>query len=465
MIYIGVDLGTTSICCVAVDSEIWQIKEIKTALNTTTVKTDNAWDKKQDADKIYHIAKNLIDSMINSYSNVGGIAFSTQMHGILYVNKKGNAVSPLYTWQNHCSNLISKKTNMPYYKELESQLGRNVPTGYGLSTHYTLQKLNKIPNTACKFCSIGDYVAMKLIQRVEPVSDITLAESYGAVFLGEKNYNYTNLKKSLINTSFLPEIIASDTVIGTYKNIPIITAIGDNQASFLGSITNLYTDAVISLGTSGQITCFSKDLLTVQGVETRPFLKNGFILSGASLCGGHAYTLLKNFFTETLNWFGNNELTVNNSIFKKLDTISPLDFNSLPIITTTFYGTRTNPHAYAQIQGLNENNFSPQHITAGVVLGIITELKDFFELFPPKIKNHIIQIFGSGSFFNKHPFVQQCCEKLFNLPVYKTPYNEEGAFGAIINIGIALNRFSSYNEAVSQIKAFNNDRKQTISKN
>ena len=460
MIYIGIDLGTTSLCCTAVESADWHIKKIKTCPNGAHVDAKEAWDKKQNADTIYAAAKNLIDSVFAEHDGkIGAIAISTQMHGIVYTDKSGNALSPLYTWQYRRSALKCEKSGIPYYKELEQKLGKTCPPGYGLATHYTLRSCGEVPAHAHKICSIGDYVAMKLAGNKEPVSDITLAESFGAAFLGEKNYTCAKLRSADIDPALLPDIVESDAVIGTYRNVPVVTAIGDNQASFLGAITDLYSNAVISLGTSGQITCYSEKPVHIEGVETRPFPKKGYILSGASLCGGYAYALLKRFFSATIKWLCGKETEENCNVYKKLDEINPLGIPNIPAIKTSFCGTRTAPDAKALIEGIDEYNFLPQNITAGLVLGIINELKDFFNLFPQEIRKNIVQLYGSGSFFNKHPFVQNCCEKLFGLPVQKTPRDEEGAFGAAINAGMALGDFSDYNQAVQKIKALNDDGK------
>ncbi|WP_314849294.1 hypothetical protein, partial [Treponema lecithinolyticum] len=158
-------------------------------------------------------------------------------------------------------------------------------------------------------------------------------------------------------------------------------------------------------------------------------------------------------------WPRGNHPAESCNVYKKLDEINPFDIPNIPIVKTSFCGTRTVPDAKALIDGIDEYNFLPQNISAGLVLGIINELKDFFNLFPQDIRTNIVQLCGSGSFFNKHPFVQNCCEKLFDLPVQKTPRDEEGAFGAAINAGMALGDFSDYNEAVQKIKALNDDGK------
>ena len=165
------------------------------------------------------------------------------------------------------------------------------------------------------------------------------------------------------------------------------------------------------------------------------------------------------FFSETIKWLCGKETEESCNVYKKLDEINPFDIPNIPFVKTSFCGTRTVPDAKALIEGIDEYNFLPQNISAGLVLGIINELKDFFNLFPQDIRTNIVQLYGSGSFFNKHPFVQNCCEKLFCLPVQKTPRDEEGAFGAAINAGMALGDFSDYNQAVQKIKALSDDGK------
>ena len=45
-------------------------------------------------------AKDLLDYFLDQYPEVKRIGLTGQMHGILYVDKAGRCVSPLYTWQD-----------------------------------------------------------------------------------------------------------------------------------------------------------------------------------------------------------------------------------------------------------------------------------------------------------------------------------------------------------------------------
>jgi len=48
-------------------------------------------------------------------------------------------------------------------------------------------------------------------------------------------------------------------------------AVGDNQASFLGSVQDFQTSLLFNLGTGGQLSCYSRHYLTCSELEIRPF--------------------------------------------------------------------------------------------------------------------------------------------------------------------------------------------------
>ena len=54
------------------------------------------------------------------------------MHGILYVDENGNALSPLITWQDERGNLQRK--NLSYAKELSLLTSYEMATGFGVTT-------------------------------------------------------------------------------------------------------------------------------------------------------------------------------------------------------------------------------------------------------------------------------------------------------------------------------------------
>lgn len=88
----------------------------------------------------------------------------------------------------------------------------------------------------------------------------------------------------------------SSGMLGQYKGIPVTVALGDNQASFLGSVGFQENTVLLNMGTGGQISVLSDQLFEGNGIEARPFTKGKYLLVGASLCGGRAYAVLEKFF-------------------------------------------------------------------------------------------------------------------------------------------------------------------------
>ncbi len=66
------------------------------------------------------------------------IGMTGQMHGMLYVDHRGEAVSPLYTWQDGNGNELTKDGRT--YAEILGEATGTAASGYGLTTHYYLQK-------------------------------------------------------------------------------------------------------------------------------------------------------------------------------------------------------------------------------------------------------------------------------------------------------------------------------------
>ena len=61
--------------------------------------------KAQDPEKIWRIVKGCIDVLLEEHGDPACIGITGKMHGMLYVDACGEAVSPLYTWQDGRGNL------------------------------------------------------------------------------------------------------------------------------------------------------------------------------------------------------------------------------------------------------------------------------------------------------------------------------------------------------------------------
>ncbi|MBO5909404.1 MAG: hypothetical protein J6Q67_06505, partial [Clostridia bacterium] len=105
---IGIDIGTTSICGVVIDAKTGKVLKSKTVNSDAFIKSDKNFEKIQSADKIIKLATEISESFISK--ETVSIGVTGQMHGIVYTDKDGNAVSPLYTWQDLRGNEPYKNT-------------------------------------------------------------------------------------------------------------------------------------------------------------------------------------------------------------------------------------------------------------------------------------------------------------------------------------------------------------------
>lgn len=187
MVAISLDIGTTKICAIAVDAESGAVLEVLSEANCF-LPADDAHERIQDADRILEIAESLCEVLIRKYSPVLCIGLTGQMHGILYLNRAGKAVGPLYTWQDQCGNL-PYKDHLSYAEYLTENSPYRMAAGFGLTTCFYDTRTGRLPKEACRICTIMDYVAMGLTGRTDPVMHASNAASFGFFDLSRDDFD------------------------------------------------------------------------------------------------------------------------------------------------------------------------------------------------------------------------------------------------------------------------------------
>ena len=110
---IGIDLGTTSISGILYDVSSKNLIKSLSKNSNAFIPTDNPWEKIQNAEKIIGVATEIINELVDT--DVAVIGVTGQMHGIVYYDNNGLAVSPLYTWQDGRGDLPYKNTTYAEY--------------------------------------------------------------------------------------------------------------------------------------------------------------------------------------------------------------------------------------------------------------------------------------------------------------------------------------------------------------
>ncbi len=437
MYYIGIDIGTTSICGVRYNSEACNgcseensdevsLKTI-TLPNDSTISGNNYDERLQDPQRIYEIVVGILDNLLQDGKEVMGIGVTGQMHGMLYTDATGNAVSPLVTWQDGRGNRKINDTET-YAEAMTRITGYPVATGFGLLTHYYNSLNNLVPHGASRISTIMDYVVMKLTNGSVPVIDSSNAASLGVFDKTELRFDAEALGKLNIDTRLLPVVASGKTAVGYYKNIPVFPAIGDNQAAFIGSVADREEAVHVTVGTSSQISVYSPQYIELPELDTRPLPGGGYIIVGAELCGGYSLTLLKNFFSEVLKHISGDTPT-DDEIYACMATM-PRGGEAPLTVDTRFDGTRQDPAKRGGISGISSTNFLPGNLVEGFLSGISIALYDYYKLLPASIRENKKMIVASGNGLRKNLRLREVFEETFSLPMTLSDCREEAAYGA-----------------------------------
>lgn len=424
---IGLDLGTTTISLVIVD-ENGRVFSQQTLENKSSLEGKH-FERLQDVKVIEQIAIQAINKTLCNYTDVCCIGITGQMHGIVYVDKKGNALSPLYTWQDFRGEQLYV-ANESYAAYLSRVSGYQVSTGYGLVTHFYNLINNLIPEKTAKLCTIQDYIAMKLSGRSVPVTDITNAAGLGMFNLEKGEFDVVALERAGINPEILP-IVTNEKWIGKMEDhIRVLTPIGDNQASFIGATKGLCDKPLINIGTGSQISVYIEKYTEVPLLDTRPFPGGGWLLVGAPLCGGKSYALLENFIRDSASLIIDKNVQAYEAMRNMLDN-SPEPTN-YPHVVTTFQGTRTDPTATGSIDGLNTQNFTPLHFAYGIMHGMADELHFLYGCCLEAGYLSAEVLIGSGNGLRKNKHLCKILEEKFGCPVILAENEEEAAYGVAL---------------------------------
>lgn len=430
MSVMGVDIGTTTVSVVMMDAESGGILGSRTVAHHAFLEGHIHQAKIQDPNRLYEAVKAAAAELSDDFGAPACIGLTGQMHGMLYVNEAGEAVSPLYIWQDGCGNLPMEDGRS--YASCLRETGGAASAGFGLTTHFYLQKNGLIPPEAVKMVTICDYVGMKLCGRNTPVVARDMAASWGCFDLAEGKFLVDEMERLGVDTSYLPKLMETHGVMGyTPAGIPVIVSLGDNQASVLGSVGNLCDTVLINIGTGSQVSMGTETYHDVSGsIELRPCVEGTSLLVGSGLCGGRAYAMLEQFYREVS---GSGEAMYQRMSEQAEAFRKQYGTDAAWKVKTTFSGTRSDPEEKGSITGIGVENFHPGALTLGVIGGILEELYEMYSEMCRITGRKATKLVGSGNGLRKNRLMQQMAEERFGMKLEIPLYQEEAAYGAALH--------------------------------
>lgn len=468
---LALDLGTTSIAAMAIDSQGRIVAKVQLP-NTAAVTDLPRGYAEQDPTVLRELAWTALRRLAANLHDVPVcLGLTGQMHGGLFIDEQRRPLSNLITWQdrrahaqtgtgpaNYCDQFL--KVCDPAAIEAT---GCRLAAGYLGVTLYTLQRQDSLPVSTHRAVFLADWIAAELCDAAEVVTDRSNAASSGVYDLQADCWSDALLTTGGIRPEIFPEVLESGAVIGHLpadvaaelglpKGLPVCNAIGDNQAAVLGSVPTGDPAIQINVGTGGQINWPVKEFLRVDSMDTRYLPQDRFMLVGAGLAGGDAYAWVNRTMDSWLKAFGAE--VSGEEIYEKLGWLAadlPPD-NAGLTCEPLFRGTRRQPSARGSFQGITFENFTPGHVARAVLTGIAAGMYSFYEQAGSARPVDLPRIIGSGNGLRKNPLLVKILSETFQRPIWLPAHHEEAAFGAALLAGTSVGMWPDLERAGETIQ-------------
>lgn len=451
MLSIGLDIGTTNIAAVAFDTEAAQVVARITVLNdascTPADQRAEGW-AELDLSHVFVLALGALEQAASYLGpragQVRAIGVTGQMHGAAFLGRDLRPARSAITWQDRrACTVISEFIARAGGAGAFANMGCLPATGYLGPTLYWLRRRDALPNA--RVCGIPEAIVAMLTAQ-PPASDPTLAASTGLFDIRGGRWDETILRALELPAHILPPVVESGARVGDLRGdlaqrlglprgVIVGAALGDHQASIIGSRCDAPGQVHVNIGTSGQVSLVIEHFapsMPEQGIETRPFPGRRFILTGAALCGGDALALLRRFFADALAVFGAqppDDDAMFAAMIAAATRIAP-GADGLRI-RPTFDGARHRPAICAEFAGLRRANFTPAHIVRATLEGIADELGAFYDAMRAAgFAGHSLA--GAGNALRRNALLRAIVAQRIGLSLSMPPWGEEAAVGAAI---------------------------------
>jgi len=453
---LGIDIGTTTITCLALDATTGASLAIETVANDAeiTSASDRAlgrseWDALGIVDRACQCVKAALERLGDRRVELAGVGITGQQHGVAIVDDQNQPLTPFVGWQDRRGEDAFEDTGQTYVEHAVSVAGADasrragcrLASGWMGTTLLWMQSNGVLPMSGTA-CFIPDLFAATLTGR-PPVTDPTLAASSGIFDVAVRRWDETIVEALGLPIAVLPEVREAGHAVGTVSEsaasctslplrLPVFVPIGDNQASFVGSVAERDNSVLVNVGTGAQVAAYADHYVHSPPLETRPFPMGGNLLVHAGLCGGRSYALLERFFRAV----GDQVLRVAAEepvyeVMNRLVASVPTGAQGLRC-EPLFTGTRENPTLRASWTGISPENFTPAHMTRALLEGIADELANSHDLIRRAAKTEHARLIGAGNGLRQNPVFTEIVADKFAMPLVLARHHEEAAIGAAL---------------------------------
>lgn len=450
MLYIGVDLGTSAVKLLLMNSEgrIEKIASREYALSFP----HQGWSEQNPYDWFEQSMDGLKELLAEcDKSQVAGISFGGQMHGLVTLDEKDEVIRPAILWND------GRTTAETEY--LNNEIGKDKLSGYtaniafaGFTAPKILWMQKHEPDLWAKVKKImlpKDYLAYRL----SGTFSTDYSDASGMLLLDVKNKCWSKemLEICHVTEEQLPKLFESYEVVGNLKpeiaeelgvstEVKVIAGAGDNAAAAVGTGTVGAGRCNLSLGTSGTIFISSDQFGVDENNALHSFdhADGGYHLMGCMLSAASCNKWWMDEILKTKDYAGEQ---------KGIAKLGENHVFYLPYLM----GERSphnNPDARAMFIGMSMDT-TREDMTQAVLEGVAFGLRDSLEVARSLgIRIERSKICGGGA---KSPLWKKIIAAVMNLKLDIIESEEGPGYGGAILAAVGCGEFPDVETACGKL--------------
>lgn len=439
---LGIDIGTTKVAAAIIDPETRRIVATASVAHQSDVKGLISGRSEQSVSRIMSSLDECVGRLpLDLRRSVASIGVTGQMHGVVLSHADTDEVSHLITWQDQ------RCLEGNFLGELRDRTGdTTAQSGYGTSTlawfawhepgileHYSFAT------------TIHDYIVKLISGNRRPFTDASDAASFGLFDLQSRRWKEECLAQAGIPVRLLGEVKDAGEHVGTLsktfaerwsvqEGVPVGNALGDNQASLVGSLTDPTTQIALTIGTGAQLSVVIPELPRASlGInpryEFRPYIGKTYIAVVASLSGGRALACfgraLEEFMKEVVPGLAPSAEVIQNMMHRQGLQKVATDLCA----GASLGGERYDPSLRGGFTNLSFENFTIGDMTSALCRGLVSSLRDAL---PKELLASRIEVVGSGNAIHRSPLMQHIVREVFGCKLTLQEGAEITACGAAL---------------------------------
>ena len=450
MLYIGVDLGTSAVKLLLMEGD-GTIRKI-VSREYPLYFPHSGWSEQNPEDWYSQTVEGIRELVREcDRSQVAGISFGGQMHGLVTLDEQDQVIRPAILWNDGRSAEETEYLNEKIGKEKLSAYTANIAFA-GFTAPKILWMRENEPELFARVKKImlpKDYLAYRLSDSF--CTD--LSDASGMLLLDVKNRRWSPemLEICGITEQMLPKLYESYEVVGTLKEsvaddlglprqVKVIAGAGDNAAAAVGTGTVGEGRCNISLGTSGTIFISSHTF----GVDSHNALH--------SFCHADGYYHLMGCMLSaaSCNKWWNETILRTDDFAAEQAGITKLGEN--PVIFLPYLMGERSPHNNPKARGMfigMSMDTTREDMTQAVLEGVSFGLRDSLEVARSLgIDVQRTRICGGGA---KSPLWRRMIASIMNLKVEMIENEEGPALGGAILAAVGCGEYPDVETAAARL--------------